>query len=265
MKSSVSLGYLVDSEKRRRGEGFEAWTTGHAVMRGGAGVFVTADRQEDPNQPHLEMQAALRAFQSALRRVTELMQASTQAKAVPADKAAQTNLMTMLDQLKGAGLIASAPAGIGLATPRSIQHAAGENVMLTAGRHVDISAVKRFTLSAGDLISLCAHKLGLKLFAAKGKVEIQAQNDGLDLFASKQLHIASANEDVLVTGRTKAVVASGGACVKVENGNIEFICPGEFRIKAASFTFEGPANFNPTVPALPKSDLNIADSYPTSR
>jgi type VI secretion system secreted protein VgrG len=207
------------------------------------------------------MPAALAQLQSALSRVTALVDASAAANATPADKATQASLKDALDQLKGAGLIASAPDGIALATPRSIQHAAGDNVMLTAGQHVDVSAVKRFTLAAGDLISLCAHKLGLKLFAARGKVEIQAQNDGLDLFASKQLHIASADEDVLITGRSKAAMASGGASVTAEGGSVVIVCPGDFKIRAASFSFEGPAHFQPPLPALPKSDFRAMDYY----
>jgi type VI secretion system secreted protein VgrG len=259
MKSSVSLGFLVDSEKRQRGEGIEISTQGWATMHGAKGLMLSADGLSNRNAPQLEMQAALGELQSALQRVTALVDATAQAKATPADKATQSGLIDALDQLKSAGLIASAPGGIALVTPRSVQQAAGENVMLTAGRHVDVSAVKRFTLAAGDLISMCAHKLGLKLFAAKGKVEIQAQSDALDLFADKQLRVASASQDVLVSGKTRAAMASGGAALTIENGNVVFHCPGEFRIKAASFTFEGPAGLNTPLPVMPKSNLNAAD------
>jgi len=93
----------------------------------------------------------------------------------------------------------------------------------------------------------------LKLFAAKGKVEIQAQSDALDLFADKQLRVASASEDVLVSGKTKAAMASGGAALTIENGSVVFHCLGEFRIKAASFTFEGPAGLNPPLPVMPRA------------
>jgi type VI secretion system secreted protein VgrG len=124
--------------------------------------------------------------------------------------------------------------------------------------------VKRFTLAAGDLISLCAHRFGLKIFAAKGKVEVQAQSGPMDLFADRQLRVASASQDVLVSGKTKAVMASGGAALTIENGSVVFDCPGEFRIRAASFTFEGPASLNPPLPALPKSDLKLSDQYPSS-
>jgi len=112
---------------------------------------------------------------------------------------------------------------------------------------------------------MCAHKLGLKLFAAKGKVEIQAQSDALDLFADKQLRVASASQDVLVSGKTKAAMASGGAALTIENGNVVFHCPGEFRIKAASFTFEGPAGLNTPLPVMPKSKLKLTGQYLSSR
>jgi type VI secretion system secreted protein VgrG len=260
-KTSVSLGFLVDREKKERGQGFEATTQGWATLRGAKGVLLSADGLDNPGTSHLEMQAALAQLQSALTNVTALVDASTAAGAKPADKNAQASLKDALTQLKDAGLIASAPAGIALTTPRSIQHAAGHNVMLTAGKHVDVSAVKRFTLAAGDLISLCAHKLGIKLFAAKGKVEIQAQSDGLDLFASKQVHIASVDEDVLIAARSKAVMTSGGAYIKFENGMGEIVCPGGFTIKAASFRFEGPGGFDIPLPHLPKSDFTPTAYY----
>jgi type VI secretion system secreted protein VgrG len=78
------------------------------------------------------------------------------------------------------------------------------------------------------------------------------------------LRVASASQDVLVSGKTKAVMASGGAALTIENGSVVFDCPGEFRIRAASFTFEGPASLNPPLPALPKSDLKLSDQYPSS-
>jgi type VI secretion system secreted protein VgrG len=48
-------------------------------------------------------------------------------------------------------------------------------------------------------------------------------------------------------------MASGGAALTIENGSVVFHCPGEFRIKAASFTFEGPAGLNPPLPVMPRA------------
>ncbi len=133
MKTSVSLGFLVDSGRRERGHGFEINTQGWGTMHAPKGLFISADALSSPNAPQLEMEAALRELQTALQRVTSLVDATTQAKAAPADKATQANLLDALDQLKSAGLLASAPGGIALATPKSVQQAAGENVMLAGG------------------------------------------------------------------------------------------------------------------------------------
>ncbi|KVE77822.1 type VI secretion system Vgr family protein [Burkholderia vietnamiensis] len=262
-QSSLNMGYLVDREKNKRGEGFELTTLGWGVVRAAKGLFVSAD-PVNRTAPHLEMQVAIKQLQAAIQRVTALANATAQANATPADKATQSSLMDVLDQLKDAGLLASAPAGMAFVTPKSIQQAAGENVIVTAGQHADVSVLKRFTVAAGELISLCAHKLGLKIFATHGKVEIQSQSDAMDLVAAKQLKLASADEDVLVVARKKIVLASGGAALKIEDGTFEFIGPGAFKIKAGSFVFQGHGNVNPPLPVLPKSNLNSPDDYPLS-
>ncbi|GAB7523101.1 type VI secretion system Vgr family protein [Paraburkholderia sp. 2C] len=265
MQTSVSLGFLVDSNRRPRGEGFEINTQGFGTLHAPKGLFLSADGLSGKDAPQREMTGARSELQSSLQRVSSLAEATEGAKAMPADADTHARLTDALDELKEPSLLASAPAGIALVTPKSIAHAAGKNVIVTAGRHADISVIKRFTVAAGELISLCAHKFGLKLFAAKGKVEIQAQSDALDLFSDKQLHIASASGDVLIAGKEKVVVMSGGASITIENGNVVVRCPGEFRIKAASFVFEGPENTSTPLPFLPKSNVKPSGHYPFTR
>jgi type VI secretion system secreted protein VgrG len=60
------------------------------------------------------------------------------------------------------------------------------------------------------------------------------------------------------------VIFSGGAGLKI-NGSVEVICSGDFKIKAASLTFEGPPNLSSGLPALPKSVLELADQYTSSQ
>lgn len=75
-----------------------------------------------------------------------------------------------MDQLKEAGILASAPAGIALTTPKNIQLSSGHTFTATAGENVDMSIFKRFTVAAGEAISLFAQKLGIKIFAARGRL-----------------------------------------------------------------------------------------------
>ncbi|WP_321923753.1 phage late control D family protein [Paraburkholderia guartelaensis] len=140
------------------------------------------------------------------------------------------------------------------------EYSAGENLIATA-RDMDVSIAKRLRMAAGELISLCAHKLGINLVAAKGKLTASALTDGMDLFAQKRLRIASESADVQVAAKSKITLNSGGASLVIENGNMTFHCPGAFTIKAGSFTFVGPDNVPAVLPVLPKSDLKLNERY----
>uniref|UniRef100_UPI002028907F type VI secretion system Vgr family protein n=1 Tax=Caballeronia sp. GACF4 TaxID=2921763 RepID=UPI002028907F len=259
-QTAFNQGYLLNSKKLARGEGFEATTQAWGTVRAAKGLFFSADAAAGADTPHLEMPAAVAQLKAALQRVTDLAAATTQAGADPADRAKQAALQDSLNQLRDAGLLASAPGGMAFVTPKSIQHSAGENLIATA-RDMDVSIAKRLRMAAGELISLCAHKLGINLVAAKGKLTAAALTDGMDLFAQKQLRVASESADVQVAAKSKITLNSGGASLVIENGNMTFHCPGAFTIKAGSFTFVGPDNMPAVLPVLPKSNLTLNERY----
>lgn len=263
-QTAFNQGYLLNGKKLARGEGFEATTKSWGTMRAAKGLFFTADAAAGADTPHLEMPAAVAQLKAALQRVTDLAAATTRAGADPADRATQLALLDGLNQLRDAGLLASAPGGMAFVTPKSVQHSAGENLIATA-RDMDVSIAKRLRMAAGELISFCAHKLGINLVAAKGKLTASALTDGMDLFAQKQLRIASESADVQVAAKLKITLNSGGASLEIEGGNMTFHCPGAFTIKAGSFTFVGPVNVPTQLPILPMSDLKISDLYSSSR
>ncbi|MDR5750381.1 MULTISPECIES: type VI secretion system tip protein VgrG [unclassified Caballeronia] len=263
-QTAVNQGYLLNSKKLPRGTGYEATTQAWGTFRAAKGLFFSADAAAGADTPHLEMPAAVAQLKAALQRVTDLAAATTQAKAEPADRATQAALLDGLNQLRDAGLLASAPGGMAFVTPKSAQHSAGENVIVTAGRDMDVSITRRLRMVAGDLFSLCAHKLGINLTAAKGKFTASALTDGMDLFAQQQLRVASQSADVQVAAKSKITLNSGGASLVIENGNMTFHCPGAFTIKAASFSFQGPDGTPTPLPSLPKSSLKISDQYSSS-
>ncbi|WP_028213023.1 type VI secretion system tip protein VgrG [Paraburkholderia mimosarum] len=261
-QTAFNQGYLLNGKKLARGEGFEATTKSWGTLRAAKGLFFTADAATGPDTPHLDMPAAVAQLKAALQRVTDLASATAQAGAEPADRATQSALLDGLNQLRDAGLLASAPGGMAFVTPKSLQHSAGESVIVTAGKDLDVSIAKRLRMAVGDMISLCAHKLGINLTAAKGKFTASALTDGMDLFAQKQLRVASESADVQVAAKSKITLNSGGGSLVIENGNVTFHCPGAFTIKAGSFTFVGPDNVPAQLPILPKSDLKLNDRPP---
>jgi type VI secretion system secreted protein VgrG len=81
--------------------------------------------------------------------------------------------------------------------------------------------VKKFTLAVGDILSLFAHKLGIKMYASEGKVDIQAQADALNLFAKQQLSIASSDDSVVISAKKEILLNCGGSYIKISGGGVE--------------------------------------------
>jgi type VI secretion system secreted protein VgrG len=237
MKSSVSLGYLVDSRKHKRGEGLEAWTLGHAVVRGVRGVLVSADKQDNPDATHLEMRATLEQLESSLGEMAALRAEAQRARAEAAQVKAHLALVeNALKDLQKTVILLSAPEGIGAVTRKSILHAAGEHIAATAGNNVDLSAGDSLTAAAGSGISLFAQKNGLQAFAANGKVDIQAQSGELQMFAEQDMKVTSADGNLTVSaGKSITIHDGAGAYIKLQGGNIELGCPGNITSRAAGF------------------------------
>jgi type VI secretion system secreted protein VgrG len=103
--------------------------------------------------------------------MSTLNDSATAAKAWVAEIDAQRVLLEQkLSQLQAPVVLASAPQGIALASGQHVQMSATKHVFVTAGDGLDIGVLKRITAAAGDAISLFAARLGIKIFAAKGKV-----------------------------------------------------------------------------------------------
>jgi type VI secretion system secreted protein VgrG len=250
-KSQLNLGYLVDNKLEKRGEGFELRSSGYGAIRSGKGVYVTAYDQPAASGKQLDMQQTIAQLESALEIAKALADSTRAAKASPADTDAQQAVNQQLDGLKDAGLLASAPASIGLVAGRGVQVAAKENISAVAGKNADISVMKRFTVAAGDLVSIFAQKLGLKLFAAKGPVEIQAQSDAMSLASDKNLTISSVNGKVTVAAAKELVLECGGAFVQLKDGNITLGGPGDLFFKTITIQKQGAASIYPKLGPLP--------------
>ncbi|WP_449433890.1 type VI secretion system Vgr family protein [Pseudomonas putida] len=253
-KSQLNLGHLVDSGKKKRGEGFELRTDGWGVVRGAKGVFITADGQPSAKGQALSMSDALAQLNNALELVTALAESALVSNALSADVQSQRQLREALANLTDAGLIASAPAGMAFVTPSTLQLSAGANLVATTGDSAELSAAKRFSVAAGEAISLFAQKLGLKCFAARGPVEIQAQSDAMTLQADKALTLNSVNGELLLNAANGITLVSRGAYMKLKDGSIEIGAPGELRIRNDHIEWGGAASLDKALGAMALQD-----------
>lgn len=254
-KTQLNLGHNVDASRKLRGEGAELRTDDWIAVRGGKGIFLSADTQPKAQGEMLDMNAAIAQLQNALQLVTALAQSASASGAINADTGSQQQLVGVLTQLKGAGLLASAPEGMGLVTQQNIQLSAGHTLSTTAGENIDMSIMKRFTVAAGEAISLFAHKTGMKIFAAKGKVDIQAQTDAMRLQSDKIMNINSVNGEIVLNAAQGITLTSkGGAYIKIKDGSVEVGAPGKIDLKSANILWGGSALLEQALSPISVSD-----------
>lgn len=243
-KTQLNLGHLVDSQKQKRGEGFELRTDDWGAIRAGKGIFISADGQPKAGGKVLEMGAAIGQLQSALELVTALAQSAKVSGALDADIASQQKLSSVINQLSSSGLLVSAPAGMAYTTPKNIQMSAGKTVTTTAGENIDFSIFKRFTVAAGEAISLFAQKMGMKLFAARGPISIQAQTDAMTLQSDQMMSINSVSGEIVVNAAQGITLVSKGAYIKIKDGSIEIGAPGTIKLKNDNISWGGTASLS---------------------
>ncbi|AYD42612.1 type VI secretion system Vgr family protein [Yersinia rochesterensis] len=258
-KTQLNLGHNVDAQRVLRGEGAELRTDDWVSIRGGKGVFITADTQSSASGMMLDMSAALGQLQQAQSLAESLSSAAETAKAELADLQTQKALLSeALNELKKSVLLLSAPEGIAQVTPKTLQLSAGENITATSGGNTDFSIMKKLTVAAGERISLYAQKLGIKLFASKGKVEIQAQGDEMTLDALKDVRISSSEGKIVISAKQDILlVGSGGAYIRIGNGVVESGAPDKIIERAAVWQKFGGQSASQMIQEWETTDLTI--------
>ncbi|TCT88555.1 type VI secretion system secreted protein VgrG [Gibbsiella quercinecans] len=252
-KTQLNLGHNVNASRVLRGEGAELRTNDWVSVRGGKGVLLTADAQPDVGSKMLEMDRAVEQLEQALTLARSLQAAAKGAQATVSDIDSQKTLNSSLKYLKMPGMLASAPAGIGILSPETVRLASGgASIGLMSGQNTDISAGQSFTVAAGEAVSLFAQAAGMKMYAGAGKVDIQAQADAMNVSALQDITVTSGQGSVKVNASQELILSCGGAYIKLSGGNIELGCPGNIFLKAANVNQTGPATLDTPPLTFPK-------------
>ena len=261
-KSQLTLGHINDGRWEKRGEGFELRTSGWGAIRSGKGLLVSTDDRPEAKGKQLDMGEAMSRLADAQSRIEGLAQAARIAQAEAADANAMRDVMQQqIKDLQRAVMVLSSSASVAVVTPDSMIHSVGTNLTMTAGGNADIGVLRKFTVAAGDMVSLFAQKMGMKLFANKGKVQIQAQHDEMELTAQQNMTVTSADGHVIVqSGKSVTLTDGGGAYIKLENGNITLGSPGQVTIKMTGFKWDGPDSISGKLPAFSTCNASQASA-----
>ncbi len=137
----------------------------------------------------------------------------------------------------------SAQADLHLSSAGQISHSAGESI--------NLSTQKSLLAHASSKISLFAAQQGARLMAAKGKVEIQAQGDGMDLIARQGIKITSTEDRIEISSPKEIQLTAGGSQLSLNDAGVFFTTNMTFLCKAGQHVFTSAAAVNPPAIDLP--------------
>ncbi len=278
--AALHLGYLVDHTDNLRGNylgsGFDLTADSFGAVRAAQGLFVSTNSRTGLATQPLDAREANQQLLASESIMNALSEASTQHKAEPLldGKNALKNFAAATEhdleggttggQTGGGGIgsakgfkdpvmLFSSPAGIALSSEKSVHLSPDEQLNLVSGQSTHLATGKSLIATVKEKFSLFAQNAGLKLFAAKGKVELQSHSDNIELTAQQTVKILSSMAKVEVASAKEILLTSGGAYLRISNGNIEIHAPNSVSVKGADKIFAGPASTSYPLPDLPTS------------
>ncbi|CAM2342572.1 type VI secretion system Vgr family protein [Burkholderia vietnamiensis] len=265
------------------GSGFDLKSDAYGAIRAGQGLYVSTHPAsvsqpldvQPASEQLIQAQSVIEAVSDAsVAGQAESLQAGQRALKAFIDATQQSiaGSSTASGRTAGGGtgnangfstpiMLMASPSGIALSTPQSTHLGADRHVNIVSGQDTYLATGKSLIVSVVEKVSLFVQKAGIKLFASNGKVDIQAQNDEMSLnslknltvrstdaqlalSAAKDVKLNSIESQITIAAKQGITLTSGGAYVKISDGNIELGCPGGITLKSGNFHWEGPAQLS---------------------
>jgi type VI secretion system secreted protein VgrG len=268
--SQLNLGYLThprsDGKGEVRGNGAELRSDQAVAIRGGRGVYISADARlraaghQLARDGLIGLSEAIKGIQKQLAELAEIHHADD------TDSKPLSELAERLKQWENGSNTETGTSGaaggepiVAIDAPAGMLVGSGANIVIGAQTHIDIVSVGNTQVSAGrkllvratEGISLFAHKLGMKLIAASGKVEIQAHQENIELTSAKRI-VLSASDEIVIQA-PKVSIITQGAQAAYGGGAITYQLSGAYAINSATFAHRGQGDSQVAPPTLPKS------------
>ena len=274
--AQLNLGHLVSQVGNERknfyGSGFSLTTDEFGAIVTHKGLYISTFGRAGAQGTQLDATEATAQLKAGAELTQNL--SDTAAKAGAEALAGQDALKHFIDatadrydgadqnganRFKEPVLLAGSPAGIGLASTKGTHVHAGAEVTLSSGLNTNIAVGKSLLASVAEKISLFAANAGIKLFAAKGKVEVQAQGDDLDLIAEKVVRLLSTTSRIEIHAKEEVMISAGGSFIKINRSGITNGTSGNWIAQASTHSMPGPATSPYVMPHLLKPELQKTD------
>lgn len=262
--SQLNLGNLSHPKESAtsegRGEGFEL-RTDHAGAIRSKGLYISTFVQNNATDIHLEAKEAVQNFTESLESMKALSEYAVKQKAEAADMLENINQYIKTIESQWSDLKATKEALMLLASPDSISLVSGKDIHINAldsvtvgsGQSINVSTDEHLILNAKKKVSLFAGEEDLKIYAAKGKFDLQSQDNVLDVSARLDVKITSSEGKVEIHSPTEIVFKAKDSALKINGDGVTVITPNKFTAKAGQHLFTAGASESPTLPIFPNN------------
>lgn len=243
-----------------RGEGFELRTDRAGAIRS-KGLYISTFVQNNATDTHLEAKEAVQNFTESLESMKALSEYAVKQKAEAADMLENIDRYIKTIESQWSDLKATKEALMLLASPESISLVSGKNIHINAldsvtvggGQSINVSTDEHLILNAKKKVSLFAGEEDLKIYAAKGKFDLQSQDNVLDVSARLDIKITSSEGKVEIHSPTEIVFKAKDSALKINGDGVTVITPNKFTAKAGQHLFTTGASESPTLPIFPNN------------
>ncbi len=261
--TQLNLGNLSHPKEQAtsqgRGEGFELRTDAWGAVRAGNGLYISTHKQDQAQGLHLDANETKQQLEGGLNNSKALSEVAKNQQTDPLE--VLDHLKTFLDQIeqqdkdkaatfKQAIMVLSAPNSMALTSNEDIHLSADGQISQTAGDSINLSTQKNLIAHAQNKISFFAAQDGAKMYAGKGKIELQAQSDGTDIIARKGIQIISTEDRIEIISPKEIVLTADGSQLKINSSGIFPITGGKLEVRAGQHLFMSGANI-----IVPKKSL----------
>jgi type VI secretion system secreted protein VgrG len=238
--SQLNLGYLTqpraNGRGEPRGEGAELRSEMAVAVRGAEGVLISASTGGGTAGKQLERSELIRIV-GGLQKLAEQLSKLAERYAEEAPHGPElVQLAEKISELHEGGMQLVAIDG-----PMGVTVTSGQNLLLGSVTDVDIASGGDTCIStAGSGAFRAALSLGIfanqgdvKLTAASGKVQVQAQNNAMMLLAKKVLEIMSTTDWINITAKQGVRINGGGTELVLSADGIKGYTSGKHEMHAS--------------------------------
>lgn len=258
--TQLNLGNLSHpketAESDGRGEGFELRTDQWGALRAGDGLLLSTYQQSQASGNHLNAEEAKKQLNNSEYSANSLNEAAKNQKTDEVEllknlKLFAEQIQTDIAKFNQNLMLLTSPAGIALSTIRDIHLSADGQVNNVAQDSIHFSTQNNLIAHAKNKVSLFATTDDMKLITGKGKFEVQAQNNVMDLIARNDIQIISTEDTIYLIASKEIKLIGGSSLVQINNSGIFSKTGGKFEVKSGQQIFTSGAKVEANTPNLP--------------